>query len=146
MFTVYAKAKQLRDHNLFRPWLFKIARNVLCRHYARRSREVLTTDLQQVTNSLVASQSGPPTTPAFEFLTWISLLDSSEREALTLRFLEEWEYHEIAEAQASPIGTIQWRVFNAKKKLERHFQHRLRKRLGPSGNCWKQVAATSNSR
>jgi DNA-directed RNA polymerase specialized sigma24 family protein len=34
-----------------------------------------------------------------------------------LRFVEEWEYHEIAAAKAIPIGTVQWRVFNAKKKL-----------------------------
>ena len=36
---------------------------------------------------------------------------------MTLRFVEEWEYHEIAAAQAVPIGTVQWRVFNSKKKL-----------------------------
>ena len=47
----------------------------------------------------------------------MSFLESLEREALTLRFVEEWEYHEIAAAKAVPIGTVQWRVFNAKKKL-----------------------------
>ena len=36
---------------------------------------------------------------------------------MKLRFIEQWEYHEIAAAQAIPIGTVQWRVFNAKKKL-----------------------------
>jgi len=34
-----------------------------------------------------------------------------------LRFVEEWEYHEIASSQAVPIGTVQWRVFNLKKRL-----------------------------
>jgi hypothetical protein len=34
-----------------------------------------------------------------------------------LRFVEEWEYHEIAYSQAVPIGTVQWRVFNLKKRL-----------------------------
>ena len=47
----------------------------------------------------------------------MSFLDSREQEALTLRFIEEWEYHEIATAKAIPIGTVQWRVFNAKRKL-----------------------------
>jgi len=47
----------------------------------------------------------------------VSFLDSREREALKLRFIEEWEYHEIAAAQSIPIGTVQWRVHNAKKKL-----------------------------
>ena len=54
---------------------------------------------------------------AFEFHHWMTFLESNEREALTLRFVEEWEYHEIAAAKAIPIGTVQWRVFNAKKKL-----------------------------
>lgn len=35
---------------------------------------------------------------------------------MTLRFVEEMEYHEIAAVQV-PIGTVQWRVFNFKKKL-----------------------------
>ena len=48
----------------------------------------------------------------------------AEREALTLRFIEEWEYHEIAAAKAIPIGTVQWRVFNAKKKLAPHLRRR----------------------
>ena len=43
---------------------------------------------------------------------------------MTLRFVEEWEYHEIADAQAIPIGTVQWRVFNSKKKLAVHLSPR----------------------
>ena len=63
-------------------------------------------------------------TPAFEFLDWIEFLDKREQEALRLRFVEEWEYHEIAAAQDIPIGTVQWRVFNAKKKLAPHLRRR----------------------
>jgi DNA-directed RNA polymerase specialized sigma24 family protein len=47
----------------------------------------------------------------------MAFLDSHEREAMKLRFIEQWEYHEIAAAHSIPIGTVQWRVFNAKKKL-----------------------------
>jgi DNA-directed RNA polymerase specialized sigma24 family protein len=36
---------------------------------------------------------------------------------LRLRFIEEWEYHKIAADKAIPIGTVQWLVFKAKKKL-----------------------------
>ena len=39
MLTVYRKAGQLRDHKLFRAWLFKVAHNAACRHYAQRTRE-----------------------------------------------------------------------------------------------------------
>ena len=117
MLVVYRKADQLRDRTLFRAWLFKVARSSLCRHYGKQSREVDTIDLEKVSDSLVTSIRVPAATPAFEFMDWMAFLDSREREVMTLRFVEEWEYHEIAAAQAIPIGTVQWRVFNAKKKL-----------------------------
>jgi RNA polymerase sigma-70 factor (ECF subfamily) len=117
MLTVYRKAAQIRDRSLFRAWLFKIARNALCRKYGKRSREVETVDLENIAGRLVASSNRPAGTPAFEFHHWMTLLESREREALTLRFVEDWEYHEIAAAKNIPIGTVQWRVFNAKKKL-----------------------------
>jgi DNA-directed RNA polymerase specialized sigma24 family protein len=43
---------------------------------------------------------------------------------MTLRFVEEWEYHDIAAAKAIPIGTVQWRVFNSQKKLAVHLRPR----------------------
>jgi len=122
MLTVYRRAAQVRDRSLFRAWLFRIARNALCRQYGKQSREVETVDLANVAGTLVASSSKPAGTLAFEFRHWMAFLESSEREALTLRFVEEWEYHEIAAAKKIPIGTVQWRVFNAKKKLAPHLK------------------------
>src|SRR5215471_13985131 len=117
MFTVYRKADQVRDRALFRAWVFTIARNALSRHWGQRAREVETVDLAEVPERFVASSNKSAGTSAFEFHRWMAFLDSQEREALTLRFVDECEYHEIAAAQAIPIGTAQWRVFNAKKKL-----------------------------
>jgi RNA polymerase sigma-70 factor (ECF subfamily) len=119
MLTVYRKAGQLRDHKLFRAWLFKVARNAACRHFAQRTREVPTVDVAGISD-FVPAPSRNPLGPATEFNDWMKFLDAQERETMTLRFIEEWEYHEIAAAQATPIGTVQWRVFNSKKKLAVH--------------------------
>jgi RNA polymerase sigma-70 factor (ECF subfamily) len=119
MLTVYRKAGQLRDHKLFRAWLFKVARNAASRHFVQRKREVPTVDVADI-GDFVPAPHRNPFGPATEFNDWMKFLDAQERETMTLRFIEEWEYHEIAAAQAIPIGTVQWRVFNSKKKLAAH--------------------------
>ncbi len=119
MFTVYRKAGQLRDQNLFRAWLFKVARNAACHHFAQRARQVPTVEIAEMAESLPAP-SHNPLGPTTEFREWMKFLDAQEREAMILRFVEEWEYHEIAAAKDVPIGTVQWRVFNSKKKLAAH--------------------------
>jgi len=113
MLTVYRKAGQLRDRTRFRTWLFTIGRHALYRHHRKQRAEVVLIDLENV----VDTRMKPAGLGAFEFDYWMTFLESHEREALTLRFVEEWEYHEIAAAKAIPIGTVQWRIFNAKKKL-----------------------------
>lgn len=117
MLIVHCKASQVRDRTLFRAWLFKVARNALCRHYGKQTREVETVNLEDSGKRLIVASHKPPATPAFEFRHWMAFLDAREREVMTLRFIEQWEYHEIAAAHDIPIGTVQWRVFNAKKKL-----------------------------
>jgi RNA polymerase sigma-70 factor (ECF subfamily) len=118
MLTVYRKARQLRSRSRFRAWLFMIERHALYRRQAKQTPESATIDLENVID--VRTQPAGP--PAFEFHHWMTILESREREALTLRFVEGWEYHEIAAAKAIPIGTVQWRVFNAKKKLATHLR------------------------
>src|SRR5580700_11468576 len=113
MLTVYRKSRQIRDRARFRSWLFTIGRHALYKHCRKQWPETERVDLE----SVIDTNANPAGSPAFEFHRWMALLESREREALTLRFVEEWEYHEIAAAKAIPIGTVQWRVFNAKKKL-----------------------------
>ena len=119
MLTVYLKAGQIRERASFRAWLFRIARNTLCRHYGKRARAVDIVDIENSIADVPASQTSA-SIPAFEFMNWMELLNSRERDIMRLRFIEEWEFHEIATAKSIPIGTVLWRVFNAKKKLAPH--------------------------
>lgn len=116
MLTVYRKAGQVRDRALFHAWLFRVAHNALCRHYGKQAREVETVYVEDSADR-VAIVSAEPGATAFEFMHWMGFLNPREREVMTLRFIEQWEYHEIAAAKRMPIGTVQWIVFNAKKKL-----------------------------
>jgi RNA polymerase sigma-70 factor (ECF subfamily) len=123
MLAAFRSAGQLRDHKLFRAWLCKVARNAACRHFAQRTRQVPSVDVADITE-LVAAPDAGPRGPSSEFRDWMKFLDPQEREAMTLRFVEEWEYHEIAAAQAIPLGTVQSRVFDSKKKLAVHLRPR----------------------
>ena len=122
MLIVYRNAGQVRDRALFRAWLFTIARNTLNRYWSRRSREVRTVDITEVAERLTATDNLAAGSTGFEFHRWASMLEPPEQEALTLRFIDQYEYHEIAIAQKVPIGTAQWRVFNAKRKLTPHLK------------------------
>jgi RNA polymerase sigma-70 factor, ECF subfamily len=117
MLTVCSKAGQVRDHTLFGAWIFRIARNTLSRHCTRQTHEIDTLDLAEVPEGIAAISSRGGGAPEFEFNHWMDFLDEREKEAVTLRFVEEWEYRQIAAAQNVPIGTAKWRVFNAKRKL-----------------------------
>ena len=122
MLKVYQKAWQIRDRRLFRAWLFKIARRAVGKYLTKLMREVPTVNLATVDDRFAAPPHMSGGCLAFEFQEWMSLLEPREQDLMMLRFVEEWEYHEIASFQAVPIGTIQWRVFNIKKRLSLHFE------------------------
>ena len=122
MLKVYQKAWQIRDRRLFRAWLFRIARRAVGQYLTKLTREVPTVNLANVVDRLAASSQTGAGCLAFEFREWMFLLDPREQDLIMLRFVEEWEYHEIAAAKGIPIGTVQWRVFNSKKKLAVHLR------------------------
>jgi DNA-directed RNA polymerase specialized sigma24 family protein len=97
--------------------LFKIARRAVGQYLTKLTREVPTVNLANVDDRFAAPPHTGAGCLAFEFREWMSLLDPREQDLVLLRFVEEWEYHEIASSQAVPIGTVQWRVFNLKKRL-----------------------------
>jgi RNA polymerase sigma-70 factor (ECF subfamily) len=125
MLAVHLYAGNIRNRALFRPWLFRIARNANCRTRIRLAREGAPVDLGELAERIPDMKPTAQGIAAFEFDNWLGVLDSRERDVMVLRFVEEWEYHEIAAARSIPIGTVQWRVFNSKKKLAAHLKQTL---------------------
>lgn len=120
MFSVHRNISQVRDQNLFRAWLFTIARHAMYRHFTKRAHHKQESILDSTVDHLSAAEGRRPGTDGFEFREWIKFLDPPEQELMTLRFVEQWEYNEIAAAHSVPIGTVKWRVFHAKQKLAPH--------------------------
>jgi RNA polymerase sigma-70 factor (ECF subfamily) len=119
MITVFRHANTLRERDLFQPWLYRIAKNELLQHIRRRGRQPETVPMDPAFEE-TGAPAPDPLLPA-QFAEWMQFLEPDERRIMMLRFVESLEYHEIAEVLELPTGTVQWKVFQAKKKLAARF-------------------------
>ena len=116
MLATFRKVGTLRDGNLFRPWLFRIAKNELLQHVRQQGRRPEVTALPP---SISAGAWNP-----FDGLClgeWLDCLSPDDRELILLRYVDGFAYHEIAELLEMPMGTVQWRVFRLRKQLAESF-------------------------
>jgi RNA polymerase sigma factor (sigma-70 family) len=119
MLTVHRKSAGLRDRDSFRAWLFRVARNALLQHHRNAARQVQTADIDAALRH--HGESCGDRLLTFQFNEWMAALHPDEREIMTLRFVEGSEYHEIASVLSLPLGTVQWKIFNSKRKLMAQF-------------------------
>jgi len=114
---VYKEAGQLREADRFYGWLFAIARNEMVSYWRRESgpeKVEFESLAQRHIESLVTE---PGVLPAIRIKELLKALDPAERDLVVLRFVEGLSYEELAVALKLPLGTIKWRIFNARKKL-----------------------------
>ena len=118
LFQTYRHVSQLREGAAFHGWLFQIARNELLQHCRKSSSALPTVEYEPLAGRL-ANTMGSAEHMGREgpFREWMSHMDEIEREILVLRFVEDLDYREISEVLGIPVGTIKWKVFNAKRKL-----------------------------
>jgi RNA polymerase sigma-70 factor (ECF subfamily) len=119
LLAVYRNAGRLRGKDQFWPWFFRIAANALRRQQRDVSRRVTTVACDRDTEDLRPSNDDPLL--AFRFAEWMACLKPEDRQIMTLRYVEDLEYHEIAAVVGLPLGTVQWRIFEAKRRLAARF-------------------------
>jgi RNA polymerase sigma-70 factor (ECF subfamily) len=129
---VYRRASEVREPELFLGWLFAVARNELLRHVRQARRHVETVEYEPLSAGLAEQLYGEPAEwHTSQLQEWLSYLEPAERDLLVLRFVEELSYEELALALALPLGTVKWRLYNAKQKLARIIQETTPERLKP---------------
>jgi RNA polymerase sigma-70 factor (ECF subfamily) len=116
----------LKRPGSFKPWIYRIARNLACQRLRKTQRWTeLTEDLsapEPVDEERVFG-------PADAALIHRSLerIKPALREVLVLRFLEGMTYEQIAEVIGCPVGTIRSRIHYAKgalrREMEAHHDH-----------------------
>jgi RNA polymerase sigma-70 factor (ECF subfamily) len=131
----YGAIARFRREGTFRTWLTRIAVNVARTYLARRRRAHRTVSLE------VASDGERWTSESFfvdsdveaalcrrqAIVRALAKLPEECRVALTLRDVQGFEYHEIAEILKTPIGTIEARVFRARRRLRPLLQQWLQR-------------------
>src|SRR5579883_948145 len=116
LMIIYRKSEALRNKESFYGWLYKIARNQHLQHVRRQKHDVQIVELDCLPHPTSQPNSGsiPEET---EFCHWISPLEAEEKQIMILRYMEELSYQEIATALSLPMGTVKWKLFDAKSKL-----------------------------
>lgn len=118
LLAVYRRAGEFQNQNLFRGWLFAIARNELLQHWRRNRARIRTVELDQLCERPVESNvAAAGMQLRLEFEEWLSALEPAERELAHLRFVEGLSYEELAAVFDAPSGTIKSRLFYLKQKL-----------------------------
>jgi RNA polymerase sigma-70 factor (ECF subfamily) len=115
---------RLRDRSRFDAWLSQILVNA-CRGLLRKQRRVRVREVD-VDDSGVAEPAAYATASGADQLAEAELirrafdrLDGDSRALLVLHYAEERPLAEIGRVLGAPVGTIKWRLSNARKALDR---------------------------
>ncbi|HQR09050.1 MAG TPA: sigma-70 family RNA polymerase sigma factor [Gemmatales bacterium] len=132
-FDVFQSLAKLKDTQAFPAWLFRIAHDRVCRFYRKRGMVYQSTSLEEVTDHL-----GEVVDHDWDYQEVHRAFDQLmpvHREVLVLRYLNEFEYAEIATILGCPVGTVRSRLFHAKKAIRDIFEgekNHERERAKPS--------------
>jgi RNA polymerase sigma-70 factor (ECF subfamily) len=111
---------RLRDRGKFDAWLSQILVNA-CRGQLRRRRRVHVREVavQELDFAYGTGGSADEIAEAELIRRAFGRLDGTTRSLLTLHYVEERPLAEIGRILGAPVGTIKWRLSNARRALDR---------------------------
>jgi RNA polymerase sigma factor (sigma-70 family) len=117
---------KFRENTNLKGWLFTIMRNTFINNYRKNHRaKVLrdrTKDLYFLNTEDTHTFNGPVTN--FEYNDILKHVDTL-RDELLIPFkmhVSGYKYHEIAEHENIPIGTVKNRIFHARKEIQKKLE------------------------
>lgn len=122
--NAWRELPRLRAAERFDAWLDQILVNA-CRSMLRRSRRVRVREIELLPDGMEADRQGlgavadPDATEVDLIRRAFERLAPDVRSLLVLHYVEERPLAEIARVMGSPVGTIKWRLSNARRALDR---------------------------
>jgi RNA polymerase sigma-70 factor (ECF subfamily) len=108
---------RLRDHNSFRPWLYRI----LVNRFKNRNRSPWYRRREALNDDILGSRSGRDPSLQHAARRWLSrafrALNPDEKALVVLFEVEGWQVAELAEMLGRPEGTIKARLSRARWKM-----------------------------
>jgi RNA polymerase sigma-70 factor (ECF subfamily) len=117
--AAYRQMRGIKDVTAFRPWLYRIARNKafdLLRTRPPRSIEDVPEPPAEDQEPQFRAED------AAQIHAALSRLSLEHREVLSLRFLKQTSYEQIAEITETDLGTVKSRIHYAKQSLRREME------------------------
>lgn len=96
-------------------WIFSIARNA-CLTALKRAGAHRTISFEQP-GILAAAEKQEPERPTPDLALLVSQLPEKQRQVVTLFYMEEKSYEEVARLLDIPMGTVKTHLFRARKEL-----------------------------
>lgn len=116
---------RLRDGSKLRTWLFGIAHRVLMDQLRRKYASLIVEGVD-VANVAVDEPSLDLEEDIAALQHELTQLPVTEREVLTLFYLQELSLAEVAEVLAVPVGTVKSRLFRARQLLRNELESKGR--------------------
>ncbi|MEN9559159.1 MAG: hypothetical protein RLZZ502_370, partial [Pseudomonadota bacterium] len=125
----YRALAGFRGDSAFYTWLYRIAVNTAKNFLQSRGRRLPTTtemDAEEAENTAAGEHLRDVASPERELMSKqlgqmvqkvVDKLPEDQRTALQLREIDGLSYEEIAEAMASPVGTVRSRIFRAREAV-----------------------------
>ena len=117
-----------RGESKFTTWLYRIVTNLCYNRLPGLQREIAQTEVEAAeTMAQSNSQSPAASVETADQTAWlhrkVEALPVKYRLVITLFYLQEMSYHEIAETLDVPMGTVKTHLFRARERLKQQLQN-----------------------
>ena len=122
---IYKKLDTFQEKSKFSTWLYRVTYNMSINRLKKVRREIISLNEDSINNDsgLIAEMTTPKETYTIkerqEYLhRLVDSLPAKYRTVITLRYLEDLSYEEIADMLDFPVGTVKTHLYRAKKFLK----------------------------